>query len=192
MRAEQAAKSEPLDVVVHPLLALIHLRRARYEDAAREAEIGTRHMVASAPTYYPTLLEYSSLAEVYLCLREHGLVANAAASRAACKRLRAFARVFVVARPAALLWTGVERWLSGRRARALSDLAKSAALAAELGMPYFEALAHYELGRHLTQPDASRVEHLSLAIRALSKLGERYFAALARTELGEPERLLAP
>jgi tetratricopeptide (TPR) repeat protein len=189
---ESATKMDLLHVVVHPLLALIHWRRAEYEAAAREAEVGTRHLVGSAPMYYPTLLEHSSLAQVHLGLRERGFVETPSQSRAACKRLRSFARVFVVAQPAALLWSGLERWLSGKHARALADFTRAAAVARKLGMPYYEALAHYEVGRHQSAEDPSRGEQLVLAIEAFTKLGEGYYAALARAELGASEHLLPP
>jgi class 3 adenylate cyclase len=167
-------------VVIPPLAALIHMRRADYDEAARQALDGAHQIAKFGPMYYPTVVEHSALAEVLLELRELGRLENPAASRAACKRLRAFARVFPVARPAALIWTGLERWLSGRKPQAMSAWNEAVSVATELGVPYFAALARYQIGRHLPRGDVDRVEQLARAIETLDTLGERHYSVAVR------------
>jgi hypothetical protein len=69
-------------------------------------------------------------------------------ARAACKSLHRCARLFPVAQPRAWLWQGVYKWLDGKPVRARLAWGQSLAAAQRLGMPYDEALALYEIGRH--------------------------------------------
>jgi hypothetical protein len=53
-------------------------------------------------------------------------------------------------------------------------------------MPYEEALAHYEIGRHLTPVDQVRGEHLDRACALFSQLSASYDWAHAKLALEAP------
>jgi hypothetical protein len=99
----------------------------------------------------------------------------------ACRVLETYARVFATAAPSRWLWSGLYRWLTGRRRAAVEHWRRAAAAAARLGMPYEEATAHAELGRHLS--GALHREHLEQAATIFERLGATFDAAEAQTAL---------
>jgi hypothetical protein len=116
------------------------------------------------------------VAEVYLALWEAGRVADRAderrlrrAARRACAALHRLARVFPIAAPPAWRQQGLYEWLAGRPAGAAQAWRRAVTAAEELAMPYEQALAHYELGRHLTDP-----AHLAQAAHLFTRLGAAY------------------
>ena len=67
-------------------------------------------------------------------------------------------------------------WLDGRHEKARNAWLECLSLAEAAGLPYEIGLAHFELGRHLsdgeTLPDGSgRVDHLQRAAQVFSDLG---------------------
>jgi hypothetical protein len=137
---------------------------------------------SSIPSSYGVLSGYANPAEVYLSLWEAGYPQPGLdrLARKACKVTHSFARVFPIGRPRALLWDGLYHWLAGKPARATRAWQASLAAAARLEMPYDEALAHYELGRHLPDADPGREEHLARACEIFERLGAAYDLARAR------------
>jgi hypothetical protein len=110
-------------------------------------------------------------------------------AREACKLLRAYTRAFDFARPFSLLCDGQEAWLLGRTGVASRLWRRCVRRAVEWAMPYEEARARLELGRHLP-PEAPEREALLLRAR---ELFQRLEAAvdLARAE-AELARGVAP
>jgi hypothetical protein len=79
-----------------------------------------------------------------------------------------------------LLWQGLYTWLEGRPRRAHQTWHNALAAASDHAMPYEQALAHYEIGRHST--GAARREHLAQAAELCARLG-------AACDLDRVERL---
>jgi len=167
---------------VHGLRATSYLRQNAL-GSALEAAAQTMDLAASSiPSSYGVLSGYANPAEVYLSLWEAGYPQPGLdrLARKACKVAHSFARVFPIGRPRALLWDGLHHWLAGKPARATRAWQASLAAAARLEMPYDEALAHYELGRHLPDADPGREEHLARACEIFERLGAAYDLARAR------------
>ncbi|MBN1611535.1 MAG: AAA family ATPase [Polyangiaceae bacterium] len=183
LRREQRGISAQQHVDVLPLEALLRWRRGELELARAAADEGLRQITRFSPMFYATLLEYDALAEVHLGLRDAGRVDDPKTSRAACRQLRRFARIFLIARPAAALWTGVEHWLSGRSEAARAAWTQALRLAQEAETPHWEAQAHYQLGVHLDPQDPARAVHLARTVELLGNGGDPYYVALAQSAL---------
>jgi hypothetical protein len=91
-------------------------------------------------------------------------------ARNALKIFRGFAWSYSFARSRASLYQGTYDWLSGKYRQAQKNWEKSLALAEDLEMPYEQALAHYEIGRHLNDGDPGRKQHLEQAADIFSQL----------------------
>jgi tetratricopeptide (TPR) repeat protein len=157
------------------LLALAALRRGDQRSARQAADDGMRLIEELAsPTGYYTLNGYNGVANAYLALWETGDPAQrdamAARAREACRALRRFARVLPVGAPSACLCNGRFAWLMGQPKAAIRNWRKCLRVADRLHMPYEQALAHLEIGRHLPADDAARQTHLTQAGAILASL----------------------
>ena len=176
------------EVWAYALLGRAALRR-RATDVARalaNAAAGLLGRVPPAAIY--ALGGYAAVAETYLGLWEALPADERAARRAmgevarrACQSLGRFALVFPVARPAALTWRGLHAWHSGHQGLALRRWAAAAALARRQGMPYEEARARFQRGRHTPGPEGARL--LEEAAAGFQRLGCAYDLAEARRAL---------
>ena len=99
-------------------------------------------------------------------------------ARRACRTLRAYARVFPVARPQALLWTGAGDILSGHRARGLARLNEALAEAGRLAMPHDAACVHLHRAR-LSPAGRERDADLDRAAQLFHEAGTHADAARA-------------
>nr|MBA3531412.1 serine/threonine-protein kinase PknK [Ardenticatenales bacterium] len=195
------------EIAYRAALALARLREGDEMAALLEAE-SARHLIEeSNPTTFAAFEGYAGVAEVYLALWEGKVAAAVPAStlptlqataRQACTALREFARVFPVAEPRSWLWQGSYEWLAGSPQMAWRAWRKSLAIAQRLGMRYEEALARYEIGRHLPTSDPERAQQLELACETfLGQNATFEFARTQRAAQGEPgprlaSRLLPP
>ena len=118
------------------------------------------------------------MAEVCLDLweREPQDAALAAQARKACQGLHAYAAIFPIGKPRALLHEVRYAWLRGRHAAARRAWQQSQRLSETLEMPFEKALAQYEIGRHLEPGDPERPVLLSRAREAFERLGTRHYA----------------
>lgn len=157
--------------------ALAHLRRGELDRAWRHVMAASRISESSPLLIYYALPGRTSVAEVSLRLWERGYSppestesCRSLATRAV-EDLREFAGWFPIGRPQAYVWQGLHRWLSGRPRRARAAWRRGLAAAKRLDMPHDEALAHYEIGRHLGDGDASGRQHLARASELFARLG---------------------
>jgi hypothetical protein len=129
------------------------------------------------PMLFTEVHGHEGAARVYLELWERERVAGqppppvADAAREACARLTSFATRFPLARPAALRCTGRQQWLLGRSWWARKAWRHSVRLAREMGMPYDEALAWFELARAEAPGSTEREEALKQALEGFTRLG---------------------
>jgi eukaryotic-like serine/threonine-protein kinase len=117
---------------------------------------------------------FTLLAEVALALGERGH--DPAVAAEACGRLRSFSTGCPVVTARALRAGGLQLWLAGRRPKAVRAWRRSLDSARRLDLPYDEAMAHLELGRHLRAPETTpggwgRDEHLARARELFTALG---------------------
>jgi hypothetical protein len=108
----------------------------------------------------------------------------------ACRTLWAYARAFPVARPQALLWTGVRQILLGRTARGMATLHKARNEAGRLSMSHDAACVHLQRGR-LSPPGRARDEDLDRAVQLFREIGAHADAGRAEAcrATGETSRL---
>jgi tetratricopeptide (TPR) repeat protein len=170
---------EALQIDLHGLKALVHLRRSEPELALEAAEKASHLIAKTSPTSFLSLPGYASTVETFLTLWEDKTNSKTpafpqASLQQAVKGLHNYARVFPIGQPAAFLWKGVWAWLSGRPGQAQKWWIRSLAAAEKLGMPYAEGLTHYEMGRRLPLDDPARSRHLLRASRIFTRLGVSY------------------
>jgi DNA-binding SARP family transcriptional activator/predicted ATPase len=158
----------------HGMLALAYARqgdlpRAR-QCAQTAAQLTSRNQLAGVWT----LEGFAAVAETWLAHWEatrNSPREVAVAARRACQAMWRFARIFPVGQPRAWLYEGRRRWLLGQRARAVHAWQQGLTLAKGLNMPYEQARAHIELGRHPTTAEAGLAdEHRRQARNLLASL----------------------
>jgi hypothetical protein len=161
------------------MLALAQLHRGEYRHAAETARVGANLITRNSLAGVWTMEGFAGVAETYLALWEAAHddqrtrvepEALAMSARIGCNALRAFARIFPIAQPRAWLCQGWYNWLAGNPARADRAWQRSLQSAQQLAMPYEQARAHYELGRHATR-DVQRQTHLQSACDGFARLG---------------------
>ena len=159
---------------VHAGLALVHLRAGRDAEAGTAVRAGLREAAVAGMVRMWLGEAFTLLAEVALDLRERGH--DPAVAAGACDRLRSFTAGCPVSAARALRTGGLQLWLAGRRPKAVRAWRRSLDSARRLDLPYDEALAHLELGRHLRAPETTpggwgRDEHLARARELFTALG---------------------
>ncbi len=97
-----------------------------------------------------------------------------AAANTACDLVEKYAGVFPIMGPKANILLGMREWLLQRPTYATDYWQKALALAEHFGMPYEQALAHYEIGRHTADP-AHKTEHMEKTTQLLDEMGITFF-----------------
>ncbi|MFO0592908.1 MAG: protein kinase [Polyangiaceae bacterium] len=137
---------EASELIVDGLFVSAHLGLGDVESASIRGErLAHRIDRLHVPTVFSTVHAYVALAELRLLQWERAPKSErrprAAAALRAIGLLSAFAAMFPLASPAAQRCAARARYLAGARKEALKALAKSAATARKLEMPYEEVLA---------------------------------------------------
>lgn len=102
-----------------------------------------------------------------------------------------FASLYDVARPNALLCTGLWLWRKGLRRLARFLWVRGIHVADGMQMPFEKALLQLEVGRHLPARHPERTRHLEEAGRCFSDLGAEYELSQVMREIGT-EPLTSP
>jgi class 3 adenylate cyclase/tetratricopeptide (TPR) repeat protein len=180
----------------HGQLALARLRLGDQEGALQSAAHTLKTIrLLSAPKRASFLEVFSDIAEVYLAIWEMAAISEAAISADGAKELakaKALAKesiaalekstgAFFIFQPRTYLWQGVYDWLDGEPKRARRSWEKSLTAAQRLQMPFDEALAHYEIGRHAKGDE--RQAHLNRALEGFEALGASFYVAKVRSIL---------
>ncbi|HEY1011668.1 MAG TPA: adenylate/guanylate cyclase domain-containing protein, partial [Herpetosiphonaceae bacterium] len=174
-------------IVSYGLLARLHLYTGDAKKALQVAEVVSELLAQSPPTAFVSLEGYASVAEVYLALWEAapgGGDGLAAGARAACKAFGRYARIFPLGQPRWLLSQGLLAWLEGKRPAARKLWQQALAKAMELRLPFEQALAHRQLGRHLPAGDPERSIQLAAALALFKELDAARDASEVQAELG--------
>jgi serine/threonine protein kinase/tetratricopeptide (TPR) repeat protein len=173
------ASSASHDVIrCHGVLALCALRAGDERLARAAAERALAVIQATRPVAYWTLDGIAAVAEAALTLWEQSLsgppeerAALARLAEQACRGADAYAAVFPIGKPFALLWSGLRAQLAGHPEKARKTWERCLGEADRLGMPYEQARAHLELGRHLPVGDPARRAHLLKAAAIFTEVG---------------------
>lgn len=184
--AAGAAAFEQVDVAslinVYGLQARLLLKQNKHSEAVgvlqrQEALIAK----AGPPVLYYVLDGYAAGAEVYVTLLEAGHEQYKTQAAAALKNLGQYARFFALGKPRLWLWQGLYTLLLGKPEKAHALWNQAASRAQALGLGVDEALAQYQIGRHLAPGDPQRKERLTDAMRRFQEMGMEADSAAAQT-----------
>jgi hypothetical protein len=171
------------------VLALARLYKGEREGARESAEAALRLFRQPDPRY-SIFRGYPCVAEVFLTLWEESGKNDAPEqerlahlSHLACRALHRFSKTFPIGRPGDFVWQGLYEWLSGRRRKARKAWEKGVEEAEKRGLPFEQAQACFEMGRHCAGQE--RHEYLSRASALFSRLGSAYH--MARAEAARKE-----
>jgi DNA-binding SARP family transcriptional activator/tetratricopeptide (TPR) repeat protein len=176
------------EVEAFGFLAHAEWRQDHPEAALEAARTASMILGRSAPNFFSQVEGYAAIARTYLSAWEalepsdsasrdeiHGLARNAV------RMLNRLARTFPVCGPRAAIWHAHLDWIDGRRTAAMRGWRQGLRLAAELGVPYEEALAHLELGTHLGSGDPASRTHLDRAADLFARQSVRGDLAIVRS-----------
>ncbi len=155
------------------MLARVYWRQGSHEPARQGAEQTARLTAKAVPVNFYALEGYSSQAEVWLGILESENSSGAAreSARQSIKAMDKFARVFPLGQSRAFIWKGLYHWLTGETGRAHALWHDALSVAQQRGLPFDQALAHYEIGRHLKLDDPACRQHLQQAVDIFDRLG---------------------
>jgi predicted ATPase/class 3 adenylate cyclase len=182
-----------VEVSYYGVLATARWRQGEHQ-LAQEAAARATDFIAQAkgvPLVLSSFDGYVGAAEVALSLWEAALQTGQPtrqerkAARRACWHLRVFRWFLPAGTPAAWLYQGRYHWLDNKPQKARDAWCKSLAAAEQLGMPYEQGRAHFEIGRWLDLEAPERQEHLSQAIEIFTHLGATYDVRRAQEALRE-------
>ena len=159
--------------------ALVHMQNGDWEKADEFAKKLLEIISVERPTSFGLLTGYMATAETYLGLWERKALSDMdyvkKQAALACKLLTQFTQILPLGEPAKLRAHGLLAWRSGKPDRARKLWTQGLARAQELDMPLEEALANYELGRHLADGDPQRQIHLERAKELFEQMGVGYY-----------------
>lgn len=172
------------------------VRQRRGESAvARENATAAAQVTSSlSPTTFFLFEGFVAPTEVALALWEARQASGQAGdlpalAKSALGGLKTFVATFPIGKPRYLLAQGLADWLAGQPGSARANWQAALALAETMDMPYEQALAHYQMGRHADGSDPERAMHLERAATIFSRLNTPYESELVRKALsgaGQP------
>ena len=155
------------------ILTVTYLHAGELDKALNAADKTARLLKQAFIPIAPSFDSYSNVAYIYLVLWERSGTPRKKSemkpfARQACRALNQFARIHPIAKSRGFLWQGLYDWLNGKPRNAQKNWQKSLVEAQKLSMPYDEALAYREIGRHTT--GAERDLNLARANEIFSRL----------------------
>ncbi len=172
-------------LAVYGMLAQTYLRQGAY-DLAEEAVNKAAPFVGQA-----WALQYegiSGVLETYLALWEKygdSRPQYQSSVQRAIPYIHKYLRIHWFCKPRAARYDGLYAWLTGKPRRAFRAWDKSLRDAQQMGMPFEEARAYYELGRHSAISDPKRTEYLNCARTIFERLTTPYYLGLIYQELSQ-------
>jgi len=169
-----------LQLEIRGLYAVAHLRGSAPEVAIQAAD-DTLAMTSQIHPFSYFTSAYTGPAEVYLSLLELDPSDAVLSKKAhtACRVLDQYQRVFPIGLPRLRIYQGLLRWHGGKRNAAAAAWRQALAAAERLDMRYDQALAFYEMGRHLPEASSERGRRLELACQMFLDCEAHYALSLA-------------
>ncbi len=178
------------EIWTYGLIARARLLEGRMDLALKAAEEALSRIESIPPTAFYTLDGYTGTAEAFLAAWEGAtdgppemIEELRTRARRACRALQQFAKVMPIGRPWALMYQGLFDWIDGRQRRAHREWGAARQEASRMGMPFAEALVHYEIGRHLEAGSDRRRAHLETARTGFERIGAPRHLEAARAAL---------
>jgi hypothetical protein len=170
-------------LAVYGMLAQTYLRQGEFELAEEAANKAAPFLGQAWALQYEGI---SGVTETFLALWEKygnsGPQYRESVQRA-LPYIRKYVRVHWFCKPRAARYQGLYHWLSNKPRRAFRAWNQSLRHAQHMGMPFEEARAYYELGRHLAINDSRRAEYLNSARAIFQRLEIPYYIGLIDREL---------
>ena len=162
------------EVKSHGLMAVVHLRHGQLAQARQSADSAHRLLSLSSVPSSTAIDAYIQVAQVYLELWARSQTQSEKMqlqllTRKALRLLNLFKLFWPIGQPGAWRMQGLYDWQAGKPRRARRDWQKSLLAAQKFTMPYDEALAYYEIGRHAT--GAEKEANLARANEIFERLG---------------------
>ncbi|HEY53701.1 MAG TPA: hypothetical protein G4N94_09615, partial [Caldilineae bacterium] len=166
------------------LLGQAYLRKEQWRKALELADAVMSTKDRTAPTFATNVAVFESVCIIYLRLLDlppeliSTLDLNPTRLLDKTDHISAalvdFAKVAKMGHPRALIYRAGYLWRRGKERRALKVWRQAIASAAKLNMPYDQARAQYELGRHLSEQDPERERTLNDARQGFKDVGATY------------------
>lgn len=184
------SKPDPFELIwACGLQALGNWRSHNKQAAMAACRRAITLFTSTKPTIPFNLAGYFSIATVCLQIWEEAIYCQEPTTelelnaRIACKALKQHSQAFPISQPHALRCQGLYQWLSGYNLLAHASWQKSLQAAEHLKMSYELGLAHYEIGRHLSQDDPKRSLHLNNAVKIFTQLGAAHELEKTRSKV---------
>ncbi|MCA9591990.1 MAG: protein kinase [Myxococcales bacterium] len=165
------------EIISYGTLAWARFRQGQWQLARSAADQGRERITSRMPAVYSTLFGYHGVTETYLRLgaAAHGTERNELlrSGKECLFRLRLFAQLMPMGRPAAELCSGLLARARGRLRGAHQAFARSAEVAQRLAMPYYEARALVESAALLPRSSPERRRLVDRAVRLTEPIGSR-------------------
>lgn len=165
---EDTAPDETSRIIFSALYCQYFVRQGNLGAARPYANFICEKMRGASPTIYTLLNSYHAIGEFYLTqFEQHRTPENRAAAKEVLSYLRRYASVFDIGQPMLSTYSAWYAALNNHTAQLTRMALKAVEAAQRLKMPYEEALAHYHIGRFLSQ----RSDHFKQAVELFSRLG---------------------
>jgi tetratricopeptide (TPR) repeat protein len=175
--SEREAGSASNNLTFSTYMCLLYWRMQRDDQAYEHLKIASTELATESMSQIHSAYLFLNTAEVAvrMCqIRNNPELHNLA--RLNIDRLRRYSRTFPLVRPQTNIIVGLYHWNEGQSRRAYQLWNRGLSAAANFNMPYVEAQAHLEIGRHLPNRDPKRAEHLQKAKRLFEQVGAQYDA----------------
>ncbi|MBL8101003.1 MAG: AAA family ATPase [Anaerolineales bacterium] len=173
----------PINIAhLNSIRAMANWRLGNEEEAVKAMAKALPILISLPPQVYSLLISYRMLSQITLEMWEqkknfniHGWQTESEIQKtfkSLQKMLRKFKPAFPIGEPGYLLYRGMQKWMKGKRESAQKDWQASAQSARRLSMPWDEAVALREIGRH-TEGDLRRI-HLENALTLFTSCQAEY------------------
>ena len=178
------------------VIAYVRLLQADYQGAYEAVTIASQIAEETNANASFGYVAFSQMVEVYMTLLEGdtGITIDRETIIKKVQKAVRGLRMFTPPTGKSSAWRAQGRldWYAGKMGKAMKAWQQSLKYAESIRMPFELALAHYEIGRHMTADQPERDEHLYIAAEHFVALGAHIFLTAIRQFYGEgiPDRLL--
>lgn len=179
------------------IIGLVEARQNQIVNALYAVNTSLDIIRQTQPVSFWTFEGFAAVVEVYIWVLESVPLepeAIVTIQQACVLSLKVFGRMgwfYPVFRPRVALWQARYDWYTGRKDKAFNQWKRAAKLARHYQLPYDEAVAHLEIGRHLPPGSAVRHTHLQTALQIFDEL-EAQFDSQQTQKLIEQDSLYDP
>lgn len=184
----------PINVAhLNSIRAMANWRLGKAEQAVKHLSVALPIVETLPPQVYSLLIAYRIMAQVTFEIWEQGITFDVHGWHSTAeirktvskllKLLKKFKPAFLMAEPTFLYFQGMKKWMDGKHGAALKDWETSVQSARKFSMPWDEANALREIGKH--SEGATRQKHLQQAFNLFTSCHAEYDAMITKELLGK-------